>query len=145
MRVTQSMLKDTMLRGVTRNMLRLEALEEQITTGQRINRPSDDPVTAAAILRLDSSKAETDQHIKNIDDARSWLDLADQSLDSIGQQIQRAREISLAALNGTASAQVATAPTFTSPEPMSRPTVVFLRPKSAMGGGAGHTRDDRIL
>jgi flagellar hook-associated protein 3 FlgL len=99
------MMKDTMLRGVMRNMARLEQLEGQITTGRRISRPSDDPVTAAAILRLDSSKAETDQHIANIDDARAWMDITDQALSSIGDNIQRAREISLAAPNGTTSAE----------------------------------------
>jgi flagellar hook-associated protein 3 FlgL len=105
MRVTHAMIKDTMLRGVTRNMARLEELEEQITTGQRVSRPSEDPVAAAAILRLDSSAAETSQFLRNIDDARSWLDITDQALTGVEDSIQRAREISLAAPNGTVSAE----------------------------------------
>jgi flagellar hook-associated protein 3 FlgL len=51
MRVTHMMIRDTMLRSLTTNAGRLEKLQEQITTGKKINRPSDDPVTAAAVLR----------------------------------------------------------------------------------------------
>jgi flagellar hook-associated protein 3 FlgL len=105
MRVTQMMMRDTMLRSLTRNASRLERLQEQITTGQKINRPSDDPVTAAAVMRIDSATAQADQHIANVDDALSWLGSTDQALSSIGGNIQRARELALSAPTSTVNAE----------------------------------------
>jgi flagellar hook-associated protein 3 FlgL len=103
MRVTQSMIKDTMLRNLSQNVARLERLEQQITSGQRVSRPSDDPIALAAILRLDSSTAQANQHLSNVDSARSWMDATDQALMSIGDNILRARQIALAAPNTATS------------------------------------------
>lgn len=101
MRVTQSMLTDTLLRNLERNANRLDQIQGQISSGQRISQLSDDPIGMAAVLRLDSTKAQQDQFVKNIDDGRSWLDASDQALGSIGDALSRARELALQAANGT--------------------------------------------
>ncbi len=103
MRVTHQMITDTMLRSLTRNVSRLEQLQEQITSGRRVSRPSQDPITAAAVLKIDSSAAQAAQHVRNADDARSWLDITDQALHTIGQSLLRARELAIAAPNTTMS------------------------------------------
>lgn len=105
MRVTHRMITDTMLRSLTQNVSRLEQLQEQITSGQRVNRPSQDPITAAAVLKIDSSVAQAAQHVRNADDARSWLDITDQALNTIGQSVLRGRELALAAPNTTMSSE----------------------------------------
>jgi flagellar hook-associated protein 3 FlgL len=99
------MIRDTMLRSLTRNAGRVEKLQEQITTGQKINRPSDDPVTAAAIMRIDTATAQADQHIANVDDALGWLGATDMALGSIGENIHRARELALGAPTSTVNAE----------------------------------------
>lgn len=101
MRVTQTMLNDTMLWNLRRTSERMEKLQNQITSMQRIITPSDDPIGLATVLRLDSQSALQDQLIENIDDARSWLDTADRALDTIGEALKRAVELALEAANGT--------------------------------------------
>lgn len=101
MRVSTAMMSETIIWNVTRNAARLDRVADQIGSGQRIRRPSDDPIGAANILQLDSTRARIQQHLRNIDDARSWIDATDQALSSINEGIQRAREITLAAANGT--------------------------------------------
>ena len=44
MRVTQSMLSTNMLRNLSTSYNKMGKLQEQITTGKKVNRPSDDPV-----------------------------------------------------------------------------------------------------
>ena len=43
MRITNPMVADTVLGNLQNNMAALEKLERQISSGKRINRPSDDP------------------------------------------------------------------------------------------------------
>ena len=46
MRVTQSMLSNNMLRNLSTSYNQMGKLQDQITTGKKVNRPSDDPVVA---------------------------------------------------------------------------------------------------
>ncbi|ACZ37999.1 flagellar hook-associated protein FlgL [Sphaerobacter thermophilus] len=101
MRVSTAMMSETILWNITRNAARLDRVADQIGSGRQIRRPSDDPVGTANVLQLDSTRARIQQHLRNIDDARSWIDATDQALSSINAGIQRAREITLAAANGT--------------------------------------------
>lgn len=101
MRVTNGMLIDTMLWNLSRSQARLDRLQDQMSSGQRIRRPSDDPAGVAVVLRLDSTAVQTAQYRENIDDARAWLDATDRALNSVSTSIQRATELGLEAANGT--------------------------------------------
>ena len=46
MRVTQSMLSGNMLRNLSNSYAKLGKIQEQVNTGKKVTRPSDDPVTA---------------------------------------------------------------------------------------------------
>ena len=71
---------------------RLAGTQLQLSSGKRINKPSDDPIGAAQILGLSESLKVTEQYQKNIDHARSRLELEDAALGSVGNALQRARE-----------------------------------------------------
>ncbi|MBX6342151.1 MAG: flagellar hook-associated protein FlgL [Thermomicrobiaceae bacterium] len=103
MRVTQNMLTDTMLRNLSRNTARLERLQDQLSSGQMVSRPSDDPIAAAVILRLDGDRAQTEQFIENVDDGIAWLNTTDQALSSISDAVQRAQELAIRAANDALS------------------------------------------
>ncbi|MDI3340322.1 MAG: flagellar hook-associated protein FlgL [Sphaerobacter sp.] len=101
MRVAIQMLTNTVLWNIQRNTERLARVQDQIGSGERIRKPSDDPFGTANVLQLDAARARIEQYRRNIDDGRSWIDASDQALASINDGIQRAREITLAAANGT--------------------------------------------
>lgn len=82
----------------------MERVYQQITSARRISRPSDDPVGTATVLRLGSAAQEIEQYLANVEQARTWLDLTDQALTTIGQSLQRARELVVQAANDTLSA-----------------------------------------
>lgn len=104
MRVTHGMLVDTLLKNLSGNLARMEQVYQQITSARRISRPSDDPVGTATVLRLSSASQEIEQYLANVEQARTWLDLTDQALTTIGQSLQRVRELVVQAANDTLSA-----------------------------------------
>ncbi len=73
----------------------------QLASGKRINSPSDDPTGAAQLLELSESAKLTGQYQKNIEHARTRLELQDTALASVDNALQRARELTVQALNDT--------------------------------------------
>lgn len=79
----------------------LARTQNQLSTGKRINSPEDDPTGSAQLLGLSESVKVTEQYQKNIDHVRSRLELEDTALASVGDALQRARELTVQALNDT--------------------------------------------
>jgi flagellar hook-associated protein 3 FlgL len=103
MRITPQMMVDSMLRNVEANQARTEQLQNQITSGSRISKPSDDPIGAARALSLQDSVSQTQQYLRNIDQAKSFLDTSDSALDAVTQALSRVRELAVQAANDTMS------------------------------------------
>ncbi len=75
--------------------------QNQLSTGKRINSPSDDPTGAARLVGLSESASTTAQYQKNILAARTRLELEDSALGAVGDALQRVRELTVAGLNDT--------------------------------------------
>lgn len=95
MRVTNRMMNNTLLLNLNRGLARLERINNQLGTKKKINRPSDDPVKTGVILRTSTSIRETEQYIRNLDAAVSWLDAADVILQDVVSVIHRAKELAV--------------------------------------------------
>ncbi len=86
MRITTKMMQNTSLRNLNVNKQHQERLTNQMATGKKITRPSDDPVTAIRALKLNASLDKIDQYYeRNAKDARSWLDLTDKAIDTVAK------------------------------------------------------------
>ncbi|AZT83697.1 flagellar hook-associated protein 3 [Marinobacter sp. NP-4(2019)] len=81
----------------------LNKTSEQVSTGKRVNRPSDDPVAAARILKLDQELARVDTYQRNAQLADNRLKQEESALASSIDVIQRVRELTVQAGNGTLS------------------------------------------
>jgi flagellar hook-associated protein 3 FlgL len=108
MRVTQGMVAETTLRNIQSNLSRMEELQDQITSGTRLRKPSDDPVGVARALKFQEGLDQADQHLRNVDHASAWLNATDVALDGAGDVVQRARELALRATNVLMSRDLAT-------------------------------------
>ncbi len=73
--------------------------QQQLSSGKRINTPSDDPSGAAQLVSLSDSLDVTRQYQRNIDSIRSRLALEDTTLASVDDALQRARELTVQGLN----------------------------------------------
>lgn len=84
MRVTNSMINRNSMRNMNHNKASVDRLNTQMTTQKKIQRPSEDPVTAIRSLRLRSDLSEVNQFYgKNIPDAESWLELTEAALSNM--------------------------------------------------------------
>lgn len=83
----------------------LQKTQEQLSTGKRVNNPSDDPVAAARILKLDQELAQIGQFQRNADLAENRLQQEESTLGDITDVIQRVRELTVQAGNGSLSPQ----------------------------------------
>lgn len=101
MRVTQSMLSNNMLRNLSNNYNKMGKLQDQLTTQKRITRPSDDPVVAMLGLGYRDSLNKVQQYSRNVSEATNWLDSTDDAISQGVKVLQRIRELTVQASNGT--------------------------------------------
>lgn len=105
MRVTQSMLVGNFLSNLNNNYRIMNKIQEQLSTGKKINRPSDDPVGVVSSLRLRAGLTETEKYLNNVDDARAWLDTTDIALGQASDLLHRVRELTINGANDGLSQQ----------------------------------------
>ncbi|MED1419130.1 flagellar hook-associated protein FlgL [Bacillus smithii] len=101
MRVTQSMLSNNMLRNLSSSYERLSKYQDQISTGKKVNRPSDDPVVVMKGISYRTDLSEVQQYKRNFSEAYNWIENSDAALDNAGQALQRIRELVVEASNDT--------------------------------------------
>lgn len=82
----------------------LNQTQEQLSTGKRVNRPSDDPVAAARILKLDQELSRIETYQRNAGLAENRLQQEESTLGDAVDVIQRVRELTVQAGNGSLSA-----------------------------------------
>jgi flagellar hook-associated protein 3 FlgL len=103
MRVTQFMLANNMLRNLSNSYERLGKYQEQLVTGKKISRPSDDPVVAMKGIAYREDLARVKQYQRNIGEVHNWIDSADDALDKAGLALQRVQELVVQASTDTAT------------------------------------------
>jgi len=103
MRVSNDTLRSAFLAALDAAQRRVIDTQQKVSSGKRVNKPSDDPVAAARIAHLDASLSRLDQYKSNSDFARNQLGLEESSLDDVISNLQRVRELALQGNNSTAS------------------------------------------
>ncbi|WP_153722663.1 flagellar hook-associated protein FlgL [Sporosarcina cascadiensis] len=93
MRVTQSMLSNNMLRNLSNSYNKMGKLQEQLNTGKKVNRPSDDPVVVMKSLGYNMTVDKVGQFQKNLGEVNNWLDSSDDALDGVGEVLLRAQDL----------------------------------------------------
>ncbi|MGH4050353.1 MAG: flagellar hook-associated protein FlgL [Clostridium sp.] len=108
MRITNKMLSNNFLRDMNTNLNNLSKIQNQMASGNQINKASDDPVKAAKIMQMNSDINSNDQYNANIKNTTNWLDVTDGTLDKFGVAITRINELLISSGNANdASSQSA--------------------------------------
>jgi flagellar hook-associated protein 3 FlgL len=103
MRITQSMMYSRAKADVQSGLFRYTQLQQQVASGKRISRPSDDPAAALRILPLRNDLRNLDQLSGNVALAQETLNTGAASLEDASSLMQRVRELTTQAANGTVS------------------------------------------
>ncbi|MGS2724139.1 flagellar hook-associated protein FlgL [Porticoccus sp. GXU_MW_L64] len=93
MRLSTSQIFQQGINAILDQQARLNQTQLQISTGQRINTPSDDPSGAVQILDFNDQIATIEQYRRNASAAETQLQLEENVLTGFGNNLQRVREL----------------------------------------------------
>ena len=106
LRVTNSTIYDRITTQLAQQQTRLALTQEKLTTGRNFLRPSDAPDQVAALDRLESSVRETEQFTSNVERIKDKLNFQELSINSIHEELIRAKELLIQGANGTMDANL---------------------------------------
>lgn len=101
MRITQGHLFQRALGDIQRSLTRYAGMQQQVASGKRVEKPSDDPIAALRILPMQGDLKNLGQMSENIALARESLDTGAAALEDASAVMQRVRELTMQASNGT--------------------------------------------
>jgi flagellar hook-associated protein 3 FlgL len=104
MRITVKELHRSMLDVINTRYGDLADLQEQLSTGKRLRRPSDAPVDVANDMLLKTRLRELQQHKDNIEDSIGYMSITETAMESTNTLLQRVRELAIQASSDTLSA-----------------------------------------
>ena len=105
MRVTNSMLLSNYLKNINNNLNSVGDMQQQMATGKRINKISDDPIGAISSMQVRTKIYKTEQYQKNVDKALSWLDESESSVLEVNEVLKSAYETAVNQSTGTMDPQ----------------------------------------
>lgn len=105
MRVSTNQFSNVSSNSILEQQARLLKIQEQVATGKRIVNPADDPTGATRALNLEKVIGSQEQFARNMDRAELALQTEENSLDQATNLLQRVRELTVQALNGTQTAE----------------------------------------
>ena len=104
-RVTNRMMYSNTLVNVMRQSEAMLKWQEQISSGKRVNRPSDDPIAIGEIMQFQMRLGRNDRYEAIGVQAEAFLNTSDALIGNTTDVASRARELTLAMANATNSAQ----------------------------------------
>lgn len=76
-------------------------LQEQVSSGKRVSRPSDDPDAYARIARIDFKTQGIDSYTQRVEAVKTRMTVAEDALFQMSNILVRARELTVQGLNGS--------------------------------------------
>ena len=104
MRVTDTTMTDTVLSAIWQAQDSEQTALEQLSSGKRVNRPSDDPAAAAEDVLNLSQQAQVDQYTQSTSSLNGLFQTADSALGSAITALNQAVSLGTEAASGTLSA-----------------------------------------
>jgi flagellar hook-associated protein 3 FlgL len=98
-RVTESSIKTAVLANLQRSIQKGQKIQEQLSSGKTINRPSDSPTGTLVSMQLRGETRAQAQYVRSSDDGVGWLSTLDGTLASTSTALNKARELTVQGLN----------------------------------------------
>jgi flagellar hook-associated protein 3 FlgL len=104
MRISTGQLYDRSIQSVLDSQSRLSDVQQQLSSGKKLLRPSDDPIGAVQVIRLTEEIEQINQYKKNSNLLTNSLEQEETVLKSVNSSMDRARVLMLQSGNGIVSA-----------------------------------------
>ncbi|MBI4849272.1 MAG: flagellar hook-associated protein FlgL [Nitrospirae bacterium] len=105
MRITSFAIFNQMTRSLQERLRDMSIYSDRLSSGKKINKPSDDAFGMMKAMDYKVTINEFDQYKKNIDEADSQLSLTDTIMNSVYLQISSAKELATQGANGSLTAE----------------------------------------
>jgi flagellar hook-associated protein 3 FlgL len=105
MRITNNIIRENALTNMRRGLQQMEAAQQQVGTGLRLRRASDDPGAAAAVIGARGSLRSVEQYRRAIEAAKLRASSEESVLDRLDELLTRAKVVGISQATGTANAQ----------------------------------------
>ena len=106
MRISYSMIYDQTEFNINKQYESFFKLNEKVTTGKEVNRPSDDPIAMSNILGYRSTVSSLEQYETNIERGNSWLRYTEAALTQAEDLVKNAHTLAVQMSTGTNEAQL---------------------------------------
>ena len=100
-RVTQESLNRTALSNINLNYKKMQEIQEKLSSGKQINRPSDDPSGARKVLGLRAEELQVQQFLDNTETAKEQINYTSNTLESIQELFSKIKNLAIQAGNDT--------------------------------------------
>lgn len=101
MRIATAHAYDASLASLQKRQQQLSEAQQQLTSGKRVLRPSDDPAAAAVAERALAAASRSDAQKRALEASRFAMQITESALGEAGETLQQARELVVAAGNRT--------------------------------------------
>ena len=101
MRVTNSVIAGNVAFNTQRAIARFLELQKQMSSGRRINKPSDDPIGTIRDLDYRKELSKIQQYRGAIAQGQNWMGIYDNALADVNRMLSSARELAVAMANET--------------------------------------------
>ena len=89
---TPTVIADQLISELNSDATSQATLEQQLSSGDMINQPSDNPAGTADLLQLNAALARTQQYAANATDGSGWLSLGNSTMNQIMSALQQAQQ-----------------------------------------------------
>ena len=103
MRISSQQAFNLGVKGIQKNYADMMRTQQQISTGNRILTPADDPVASVRLMQLEQQQNMLTQYKSNLNAAENSLVQEESTLDSVNLVMHRVRELAQRAGNGSLS------------------------------------------
>jgi flagellar hook-associated protein 3 FlgL len=94
------MMTNNLLRNLANSGSRMIDMQNQLASGARINKPSDDPVGVEIAMRLKSTLSSMQQWKQNVSEGITYMQSTEGVLDGMTAMMHRLRELAVQGANG---------------------------------------------
>ncbi|MFT8363948.1 MAG: flagellar hook-associated protein FlgL [Sporolactobacillus sp.] len=101
MRVTQAMMSNTILNNINSNYAKLADYQNELSSGKKLTKPSDDPVGASLSVSYRADLDHITQYQKNVTTAQKWMSSTSDALTQVSSILDQINDLTLQANNGT--------------------------------------------
>ncbi|MDR0307097.1 MAG: flagellar hook-associated protein FlgL [Chitinispirillales bacterium] len=103
MRVTFATVNRNVQKNLSGRYSDMVNLQEQLATGKRLRKPSDDPIDVANTIKLNSKQSQLKQYKRNMEDGLAIMGVTSSAMSSMNDILHRMKELSIKASNDTYS------------------------------------------